>query len=218
MSYNPKIFKIILRTLLEFFFPQRCAGCGAARETLCLACLKSIEMPDVAEANGIYAASNYHDRTVKNAIRLLKYKKGRCLAKPLAELIKERCLPKIMETYPELNAEDFIAIPIPLSAGKLRERGFNQAAEMAKLLPLTTNNKILFKTKETSSQVSVKDRDKRLKNIEGCFITKNVDALKGKNIIIIDDVFTTGATIKETKKTLKAGGARKVLAIVLARG
>ncbi|PJE73746.1 MAG: hypothetical protein COV02_00845 [Candidatus Terrybacteria bacterium CG10_big_fil_rev_8_21_14_0_10_41_10] len=218
MLKDYKIFKDFFRALLEFIFPQKCAGCGIEKVALCLACLKGVEMPDVAEANGIYAASNYRDRTVKNVIRLLKYKKGHCLAKPLAELIKERCLPKIMETYPKLNMKDFITIPIPLSAGKLRERGFNQAAEMAKLLPLPTNNKILFKIKETPSQVSVKDRDKRLKNIEGSFITKNVDTLKGKNIIIIDDVFTTGATIKEAKKTLKAGGAKKVLAIVLARG
>ncbi|HBB56464.1 TPA: hypothetical protein DEW47_01910 [Patescibacteria group bacterium] len=218
MLKDYKIFKDFFRALLEFIFPQKCAGCGIEKVALCLACLKSIEMPDVAEANGIYAASNYRDRTVKNAIRLLKYKKGRCLVKPLAELIKERCLPKIMETYPDLNAENFITIPIPLSAGKLRERGFNQAAEMAKLLPLPTNNKILFKIKETPSQVSVKDRNKRLKNIEGSFMVKNVDALKGKNIIIIDDVLTTGATIKEAKKALKAASARKVLAIVLARG
>ena len=77
---------------------------------------------------------------------------------------------------------------------------------------------ILYKKVHTESQVSIKDKEGRLTNLAGSFEVKNPEAVRDKNIILIDDVCTTGATIKEARKTLKEAGARRVIAMVVARG
>lgn len=212
MFFSKQTIKAILNT----FFSAKCAGCGAEGEMLCQKCFLKIEMPDVPEAGWIYAAANYRDIVVRNTIRDLKYRRGKALAKQMAELISERCLPKIKMAHKQ--TEEFLIIPIPLSRAKERKRGFNQAEEIAKHLPFEIVSDALVKIKATPSQVSVKDREKRLSNIEGSFAARNPEKIKGRNIIIIDDVLTTGATLKEARKTLKSAGAKKVLAIVAARG
>jgi len=77
-------------------------------------------------------------------------------------------------------------------------------------------NNILIKTKETEHQVNIKDRSVRLKNLSNSFSVKNPELIKGRNIILIDDVLTTGATLAEAKKTLKQFGVKKVIAFTIA--
>jgi len=77
-------------------------------------------------------------------------------------------------------------------------------------------NNILIKPKETEHQARIRDRRERLKNIAGSFAVKNNEKIKGKNIILIDDILTTGATLSEAKKVLKQAGARKVIAFTVA--
>jgi competence protein ComFC len=143
-----------------------------------------------------------------------------------------------------------ILIPIPLSKKRRRERGFNQAELLCReiikiqkknrltpdpspyqgegcqrrgeVFTLATN--ILIKIKETEHQALIKDRNRRLKNLEGTFAVKNhrpnekekANFLKGKNIILIDDITTTGATLSEARRMLRASGARKVIAFTVA--
>ena len=143
-----------------------------------------------------------------------------------------------------------ILIPIPLSAKRYKERGYNQAELICKELirlsktnhltppldslgaPLslirrgaggevfTLENNILIKPKETEHQARILNREKRLKNIVGSFAIKNaeenISKIKNRNIILIDDITTTGATLTEAKKILKKNGARKVIAFTIA--
>ncbi|MCX6717627.1 MAG: phosphoribosyltransferase family protein, partial [Candidatus Taylorbacteria bacterium] len=104
----------------------------------------------------------------------------------------------------------------------IKKRGFNQCELLVKILTELDNNqnfqsetKAIFKIKETIHQSETKNKSKRLKNLEGCF---SADPLKvrGKCIILIDDVITTGATMKEVSKTLKDAGARKVIGFSIA--
>src|SRR3989338_3908795 len=96
-----------------------------------------------------------------------------------------------------------LLIPIPLAPKRARERGFNQcellAREIIRIIPemieLTTD--ILIKTKETESQTKSKNRAERIKNLEGCFDVKNPEQIKNRNIVLLDDVTTTGATLTE---------------------
>lgn len=81
---------------------------------------------------------------------------------------------------------------------------------------LTLLNNVLIKTKETEHQVKIKDRRERLKNLSDSFSVKNPEFIKNKNIILIDDVLTTGATLTEAKKILKQFGAKKVIAFTIA--
>ena len=145
------------------------------------------------------------------------------MAKPLAGLIYERLLEDLSEVEPD------IIVPIPLSQQGLRKRGFNQAELIAKHLSdmLSTSDvgqknigcytNVLYKNKSTISQVEIKDRKKRLKNLNGAFSVKNSELIKNKVILVVDDVSTTGATILEARRALLARGAKEVYGVVVAK-
>lgn len=207
-----------IHSVLNFLFPQKCVGCGKKNEILCQECLKRIDYPAFLKYNNIFAASDYDDEIGKKAVWLLKYRGVKQIAKPLAELIKQRIWEKI-------KFKDAMIIPIPLSRARMRERGFNQAELIAKYLTSDVDGKnigcltnVLYKIKETASQVSVKNREERLNNLKGSFGVKNPELIKNKNIVLIDDVSTTGATIREAAKVLREAGAKKIIALVVARG
>ena len=202
-----KIFKNILAVL----FPQKCLGCKKENEILCSDCLLKINRPDTPHLNGIHIASNYQDAVLKKALWMLKYQGVKQLAKPLAELIKERI-------WKKLETENWLVVPVPLSKKKLRHRGYNQAELIAGELSGDVRADIMFKKFHTKSQVEVKDKEERLANIVGSFEIKNHQTIMGKKIILIDDVLTTGATMREAKKVLKSAGAKKVVGVVVARG
>ena len=202
-----KIFKNILAVL----FPQKCLGCKKENEILCSDCLLKINRPDTPYLNGIHIASNYQDAVLKKALWMLKYQGVKQLAKPLAELIRERI-------WKKLETENWLVVPVPLSKNKLRHRGYNQAEMIARELSYNVRADILFKKFHTKSQVEVKNKEERLANIIGSFEVRNPETIRGKKIILIDDVFTTGATLREAKKVLKQAGAKKVVGIVVARG
>ena len=202
-----KIFNKILAVL----FPQKCLGCKKENEILCSDCLLKINRPDTPHLNGIHIASNYQDAVLKKALWMLKYQGVKQLAKPLAELIKERI-------WKKLETGDWLIVPVPLSKNKLRHRGYNQAELIARELPGNVRADVLFKKFHTKSQVEVKDKEERLANIIGSFEVRNPEKIKGKKIILIDDVLTTGATMREAKKVFKQAGAKKVVGVVVARG
>mgnify|MGYP001613030405 FL=1 len=213
----------ILSKILALLFPQKCLGCKKENEILCPDCLLKISRPDTPFLKGVHIASNYQDPILKKALWMLKYQGVKQLAKPLAELIKER-------VWKKLETEGWIIVPVPLSWVKLRRRGYNQAELIARHLfnfqPAYRTGKnnllwgggLLSKIRETKSQVEVKDREERLANIIGSFEIRNPETIRGKKIILIDDVRTTGATMSEAKKILKSAGAKKVVGVVVARG
>jgi competence protein ComFC len=205
------MIKKVINSFLNLLFPIKCLGCGKENEILCPECLRRIDYPTLLKSNNILAATDYNDELAKRAIWLLKYRGLKQIAEPLAELIKQRILEKIKIKNP-------VFIPIPLSSKRLRERGFNQSELIAKYLSDNVITNVLYKSRETISQVLVRDRKKRLDNLKGSFAVKNTELIKDKNIILIDDVSTTGATISEAKKVLRDAGAKNIMALVVARG
>jgi len=206
----------IFKKILNLLFPQKCIGCGAKNEILCCKCLTKLPPPPELYGIGshkIFAATSYHDEISKKAIWLFKYKGVKILAEPLAELMYRRFL--------GTHIADSVIIPIPLSKNKLRKRGYNQAELLAKCLSDKLSVKIisdvLYKIKDTSSQVEIKDRKKRLKNLEGAFKVEGPEKIAGKTIILVDDISTTGATLKEAGHVLKNAGAKKIIGLVVAK-
>ena len=151
-----------------------------------------------------------------------------------AEIIYEKILEELSELSIMENFTEPVLIPIPLSPKRRRERGFNQAElicrELVKInnlrysvdlnqekkFNLKLESGVLIKPKETEHQARIKDRRQRLKNIIGSFAVKNGELIKNRNIILIDDILTTGATLSEAKKVLKQAGARKIIAFTIA--
>jgi len=119
------------------------------------------------------------------------------------------------------NGADFLLIPVPLAKRRIRWRGFNQAEEIAKnlaeYLEIPLINDVLIKTKETLPQIDLAE-EARKENIKGAFLIKNEEKIKGKKILLIDDVYTTGSTLEESSRILKKAGAREVWGAVVARG
>lgn len=109
---------------------------------------------------------------------------------------------------------------VPLADKKLRWRGFNQADEVAKILAGLLNIEflpLLEKTKDNKSQAEL-GRLERMKNVENCYsLSKNAPDISGKTILVLDDVFTTGATMEECARTLKQAKAKSVIALTVAK-
>lgn len=109
---------------------------------------------------------------------------------------------------------------VPLADKKMRWRGFNQSYEVAKILANLLNIEflpLLEKTKDNKSQAEL-GRLERMKNVENCYsLSKTAPDISGKTVLILDDVFTTGATMEECAKTLKQARAKNVIAITLAK-
>ena len=118
-----------------------------------------------------------------------------------------------------LSEHQYNIIPIPLSLQKLKQRGFNQAEiilppSTSLALPIVTNN--LVRIKNNAPQALTISPSERLQNIIGVFAVKNSSAIANKNFILVDDVYTTGATLNEAAKTLKENGAKSIIGITLA--
>jgi len=218
----------IFKAFLDVFFPSKCLGCGTKNEIFCQKCLESLPYPENYPWNLkgrsltsglVFAATSYKDENVKKAIRLFKYRGIKTLAQPLAELIYARLPEKIRNLAIKHNP---ILIPIPLSKKRFRQRGYNQSELLGRFLSdklsIKMETNVLYKIKETISQVEIKDREKRLKNLQGAFKVKNPELIKNKIVILIDDISTTGATLNEAKQVLMQAGAKRVIGLVVAKG
>jgi len=144
-------------------------------------------------------------------------------AEPLASVLAEYLSASISNF--ELEISNYIILPIPLHPRRERERGFNQALVLAELLkgkseilreiPILTG--VLVRIKPTLSQTKRKGREGREENVRNCFGVLKPELISGKDIFLVDDVFTSGATMREAVRVLKSAGAGKITALAAAR-
>lgn len=227
----------IKQLFLDFIFPIECLGCGKENEWLCQKCLGNIAKQEIDKCpvcknsslwgathlncqnqinlDGVIVAAKFQDKLLDLAIHQFKYNFIKNLGVPLSKLLIE----KINEQKENpLWRENLIVIPIPLHKRRLNWRGFNQAEELAheiaKEFSLEMIPNILARQKYTKTQAKF-SRAKRLTNLQNAF---QIQKIKPTNYLLVDDVFTTGATMNECAHLLKKNGAIKVWGIVLARG
>jgi competence protein ComFC len=211
----------LFQTILSLIFPSSCLSCGESGEYLCSRCLHGLPLAEEPEEDFIYSVFNYRDGLVKKAVWTLKYAGRHSIAPILAKAMSDKIAEELSELAMMENFTEPALIPIPISARRFKERGFNQAeilaAELAGSNPqLKLEKNVLYKIRETKNQARIHDRNERLKNLKGAFEIKNPGLIKGRNIILIDDVSTTGATLVEAKRILEKSGAKKVIALTLA--
>lgn len=212
-----------LNTILDIIFPAKCLSCGTFGADLCIKCLFRTPPAERESLSWIFPLYDYRYPPLKKALWLLKYKGRKRLAKVFAEALYGRILEELSDLSIMENFRNVVLIPIPLSKERYRERGFNQAELICKeLLKLdkgenfTIISDVLIKPINTKHQAHIENRGERLKNIIGSFSAKNTNLILKKNIILLDDVTTTGATLSEARKVLKEAGARKVVAFTVA--
>ena len=211
----------LFRAVLEFMFPRD----EAARALDAMTAEDLFEQARLNEhvgEDGVEAILSYKHPLVRRLMWLLKYEHSEQAATLCAELALERIMAEANENS-VFQKELPILIPIPLSPARLRERGYNQTLRIAeKMLEIggadffTLRSDILLKVKDRPSQTKMENRQERLKNLADCFAVSNPREISGKNIFLLDDVTTTGATFAETKKTLLAAGVANVLCIAIA--
>jgi ComF family protein len=194
--------------------PPFCHSCGRHLEAskfiknICLSCLKKQPHFDRAFSPCIY------EGVIKELIHELKYKNkdylGRTLAKLMTDFINEYNLP--------MECLDLI-VPIPLHKTRLREREFNQAEILGEYIAKDFNKNFLsnnlIRHRYTKTQTELENKE-RLLNVKDSFSVRDATAIKGKNILLVDDVLTTQATSSEAAYTLKKAGANIVFVLSLA--
>ncbi len=157
---------------------------------------------------------------------MLKYRHAKRLAPILGKHLSEFILEDLSERGIFERIENPIIIPAPMSHKRLQQRGFNQAELLAEIVSERTGFQLianlLIKTRHTVPQVSLKNKRERLTNLNNAFAINidgtenNLEPIKKRNIILIDDVYTTGATSREITRILRKSGAKKVLTYTLA--
>lgn len=183
-------------------------GSGGKQSPLCPACRRQPPPFEQARAVGPYEGG------LRQAIHLFKYKGRKSLAPLLASLMVE-----IIQEQTSFNQCEAI-LPVPLSRQRQWERGYNQAEllakEVARGLKLPLLKEVLIKSKETPPQTGL-HREERKQNLKDAFEVKAPTSdILGKNILLVDDVFTTGSTASAVAETLKGAGAGKIFVITLA--
>ncbi|HEY4524381.1 MAG TPA: phosphoribosyltransferase family protein [Candidatus Paceibacterota bacterium] len=215
----PSFIHRALDYLIDLILPRRCLGCGASGFDLCDRCLE--RFPAAEELGGgngaLYA---YQTPAVKAAIWQLKYRGAKKIGGRFGQELHRR----FGQRFSALENKRWLVLPIPVSAARRRERGFNQAAVIAQAFAAPApakfffNDRLLVKIKETPTQVSIKNRTARLANLKNAFAVRAPEQIVGQKIILIDDVFTTGGTIAEAKRILRRAGAATVTALTIAHG
>jgi len=233
MNVLPQVAKL-KGMALDLLFPKRCVGCGKEGDFTCDSCRRAITriVPPLcprcgkpqlsgilcpgctswrAEIDGIRSPFQF-DGVIRQAVHQLKYKNLRALAAPLATLLNDYLI-----TSP-VPAE--VLVPVPLHRKRLRERSYNQssllAGELGKLLNLPVVEDCLIREQHTPPQARTATIEERRSNVAAAFACCD-QRLRAKQVLLIDDVATSGATLDACATALKAKGAISVWGLVLAR-
>ncbi len=191
---------------------------GVAGEAVqCTPCRRARPSFERAVAWGLY------DDELRELLQGLKYSAGmEKVAGPLGRLLAEAML--LLE--PEA-ARDVVVLPVPLARGRRRERGFNQVDRLLEhALPvvrkrapgwrIAVTRGVLVRERETESQWGLTPRARRA-NVRGAFAVRDAAAVRGRDVMVVDDIYTTGATARECARVLMEAGAAKVWVVTLSR-
>ena len=219
---------------LDLLFPSRCLGCGKEGSFICASCQPSLVRleppycpgcgkpepagclcPGCLEGQAIIdgiRAPFVFTTLIRKAIHELKYQNLRALASPLAQLLHEH-----LAANP-LPAD--ILVPVPLHKKRLRERGYNQSELIARELSRTTglplNTDCLIREHYALPQARTASVAERRANVSGAFICRNT-AVKDRQVLLVDDVTTSGTTLDAAAAALKKAGASSVWGLIVAR-
>ncbi len=219
---------------LDWIYPPSCCGCGIIGSDICPECFSQVEIyrPDPTckicggDANSTKicpTCSNQNPRydricswgIYSGILKLIiqEYKFNRRIK--LADFLIDPLVKCIVDWNPVID----IIVPVALSKQRMKTRGYNQSAIIAKMIAeridVEFSGKALIRMKNTKPQVSLSAKERCL-NVVDAF-SANLSFVKGKNILLVDDIITTGATINECTKALKNSGANKVYVFTIAR-
>lgn len=204
--------------VLDFLFPLECVACGAPSSHACARCLADVGVsPRMFLEGGLRTAAGfaYAQPLVRRLLHDAKFQSWTCALGPLETLVR-RAAAKTDGVFPR----DAVVAPVPLHPARLRARGFNQAAVLARAFAAAAGRRhaddLIVRVRKTRPQTEVDDRDG---NVRSAFACRPLPAgLRGRPFIVVDDVRTSGATFRECAQALRAAGAGPISAFALAWG
>ena len=229
---------------LDAILPIRCINCKKFGDYLCRGCFGSVAIKKTFECIGckrntpfgqtcylcaktnsidqLLIVSDFKNPLVEKALKFFKYKFISDLELPLSVLMKKYLKLLTLDKKFNVFESNPLLIPVPLHPRRLNWRGFNQSELLARNIADTFQMEMAIEVIErignTIPQADIKEREERLKNLNGIFKIKNKNQLVGREVLLVDDICTTGATLNECAKVLKQSGASRVVSLVIARG
>ncbi|HJU63782.1 MAG TPA: ComF family protein [Candidatus Binatia bacterium] len=180
----------------------------------CAGCLTRTPYFVRARAWACYPREEIAEHPLRQVLQKFKYGRKVSLGKPLGRLMAHGC-----QEFLEASSIDLI-IPVPLHPKRLRWRGFNQslllARQVSRMREVPVDPFLLYRSRETPPQTQLTEEERR-KNVRGAFALDAAKPLKGKSVLVVDDVYTSGATVNECSRVLVRGGAKAVHVLTLAR-
>jgi ComF family protein len=228
-------------SFLEFFLPRLCLFCGAAvaadaAVAVCPECERQIDWvasPLCTCCGAVFASQDGADRICGDcrtdpppfarARAVAVYEDPAALAVKRFKFNRQLAFLPVMQHWLqrplclELVAAADVLIPVPLHPKRLKQRGFNQALLLAKAFPqIPVYQQALLRVRNTTPQVELKPQERR-DNVKGAFAVPDPARIKGQNVLLLDDVYTTGATVAECARVLRRAGATQVEVVTVAR-
>jgi competence protein ComFC len=227
----------LLETMVGWLAPSLCVGCGAEGTSLCVACATSeilsfgercfscdalseksrtcLKCRQNGAPNSVYVSTTY-DGIAKDLLQKYKFGQHRAASSSITSLMAETFIS--LNGYEAIAQSNYLVIPVPTATSRVRQRGFDHADLLARMLAnklKLQKGKPLIRFGQTR-QVGV-SRLSRLRQLEGSYFVRKPELVAGKNILLVDDVVTTGATLRAATKELKKAGARRVDSLVFAK-
>lgn len=214
----------ICRKSVSPVLPPLCDRCGtpvAAGRIVCVECEQGPEPPfDWSQAMGQYTGP------LRSAIHHLKYHGKTALAAPLGRMLAQSLdssvTPLFAASCDSSRPAFDVVVPIPLHPSRLRQRGFNQAERLARVLaaergwPLDTKG--LRRVRRTEVQALLTSREERAANVQHAFAALSPTHFWNQSVLLVDDVITTLATVREAASVVRTAGASRICIVALARG
>ena len=207
----------VLESLVSLLFPPRCAFCGKPGvRGVCPACEKALPycktpLHERAEIGACLAPLKY-EGIVRDALLRYKFHGGQSSSAGFGGILAQA-------TAEHFGGQFDLVTYVPVSKKRKQERGYDQsyllAREMCRLWD-TRPETLLQKMKNNPAQSSLTSREERKKNVAGAYAAVNEEKIRGKRILLVDDILTTGATLREAAGVLRAAGAENVICATLA--
>ena len=208
--------------ILSLIYPPKCVFCGTVidKSDICEECEKTLPF---TKGDSIYQKFPFVDKCisplyykdyVRRAVLRFKFAGCSCYSRRLGGIMSE-----CAENNLDCGSIDMVSC-IPLSRKRMHDRGYNQAELLAKEISKKVGVEYLptlKKIRHNTAQSTIKDSKQRAANVIGAYRVVDAEKVKGKYILLVDDVVTTGSTVSECARILKKSGAKAVYCVTLAR-
>ena len=209
--------KHIWQGLIDLVFPPRCAHCGRVDWRWCPHCVNELRtvpisgirrtLPHNSGLDALYSSGD-HTGILQSAVKALKYDAATEVVDPLGD--------RLARIIIKANVSFDMIIPVPLHAARLSQRGYNQANEIAQCVALCTGIRCepaaITRQRETRTQVGLNKQERQANVSDAFHATRD---LSGQRILLVDDVYTTGATIAACAQAARTAGASKIIGLTV---